>query len=93
LNQVSQLCFVFETFEPGKSFETVNPEVGLECHFGFRVAFQRKLIETIPSFRPGPALSGIRVEDSPESFGPSGESICPSATLTWHKSFTVVRIF
>ena len=93
LNQIPQLCFVFESYESSKSFETLNSEVGREIRSGFRVAFQQELIETIRSFRPGPALSGIRVEDSPESYGPSGESICPSATLTWHKSFTVVRIF
>jgi hypothetical protein len=67
LNQVPQLYFTFATSELHLSSETVNCAVGLQRHSGFRVAFQKNLMETIRSFRPGPALSGIRVEDSPES--------------------------
>jgi len=40
LNQIPQLCSVFESYESSKPFETMNSEVGLKRHFGFRVAFQ-----------------------------------------------------
>ena len=59
--------YIFENSDPCGPFETHHFVVQVLLHFGFRVAFQKILMETIRSFRPGPALSGIRAEDSPES--------------------------